>query len=543
MFVHCLETTDETIMNSRRLINLISLLAGMLLVGTSIAAEPLPHDLRSVLDKPRYKNSVWGLKVIDLDSGDVLYEMRPDQKRLTGSVRKLFSVGLALKELGPEHKFVTPIYRRGEIKNGVLQGDLILVASGDLAMGGRTNPDGSLAVADYDHNEANSLGNAELTPPDPLAGYKQLARQVAALGIKEVAGDVIVDTRLFEPFDFRGELNVQPIFVNDDVVDVVIDAGAKVDWRPKSAAFRVESALKLADAGTEFGVALQPECPQCFGAIDCLGKVTGTLPRDFVPPLTDTYPLVRTFRITEPQNYARTVFIEALETAGVKVVAESVGKNDASTLPAVDSYVADAKVAELVSQPYHEYAKWILKVSYNIGADTSLVLFGLTQGARSMTDSLAAERKMLIADFDIAGEAFQFVDGAGSGESLATPTAVVNFLHAMRKESFFNEFRDALPALASDGSLAFVTDFMKDSSLAGAKGNVHAKTGTLIVGSDDGTLSLRAQSLAGYIQTKSGRRLAYALFVNDVSPVSGLDEVIQVFQDEGTISAIIWRDN
>jgi hypothetical protein len=31
---------------------------------------------------------------------------------------------------------------------GVLQGDLILVASGDLTMGGRTNPDGTVAVSD-----------------------------------------------------------------------------------------------------------------------------------------------------------------------------------------------------------------------------------------------------------------------------------------------------------------------------------------------------------------------------------------------------------
>jgi D-alanyl-D-alanine carboxypeptidase len=82
------------------------------------------------------------------------------------------------------------VYRKGPIRffNGILQGDLILVASGDLTMGGRTKLNGKIAVTDYDHNEANSLGNAQLTKPDPLAGYAEIARQVAARGIKEISG-------------------------------------------------------------------------------------------------------------------------------------------------------------------------------------------------------------------------------------------------------------------------------------------------------------------------------------------------------------------
>ncbi|MGD9634767.1 MAG: D-alanyl-D-alanine carboxypeptidase/D-alanyl-D-alanine-endopeptidase [Pirellulales bacterium] len=527
----------------KRVFTSAMLLTWVQLAVVAAAVEPLPGEIQKVLDKPLYKNGVWGLKVVDLESGEVIYELRPKQKLMTGSVRKLFSIGLALDKLGADHKFVTPIYRRGEVKDGVLHGDLILVASGDLAMGGRSNPDGSLAIVDYDHNEANSLGNAELTKPDVLAGFAALAKQVAAAGIKEVTGDVIIDDRLFEPFNFRGEFDVRPIFVNDDVVDVMISPEARVDWRPKSAAFGVEPELKLAAAKGEFTLQLEPECPQCLGTAHCAGKVAGELPRGFVPPLTDAYPLVRTFRIAEPQDFARTVLIEALDSAGVKVAAAAVAKNDASKLPASDSYSGNARVAELVSPPYREYAKWILKVSYNIGADTSLMLFGLTQGVRSMQASLDAERKLLGEDFHIAGDEFHFIDGSGGGDSAATPDAVVSFLRSMRKEKFFDDYRNALPILATDGSLGFVTDFQKDLSLSWAKGQVHAKTGTLLTGTDDGIFSLQAQTLAGYITAKSGRRLAFALFANDVAPIRGLEDVIGVFQDEGTISAIIWREN
>ena len=64
-------------------------------------------------------------------------------------------------KIGPDHTYDTPVYRRGTLTpQGVLQGDLILVASGDITMGGRTNPDGTVAFGNFDDNEANTLGNA-----------------------------------------------------------------------------------------------------------------------------------------------------------------------------------------------------------------------------------------------------------------------------------------------------------------------------------------------------------------------------------------------
>ena len=108
----------------------------------------------------------------------------------------------------------------------MLHGNLVLVASGDLTMGGRTNPDGTIAFSGFDHNEADSLGNAVLTAPDPLAGYAELARQVAAAGIKRVTATSLSTTVSSGPFNFRDEFNVVPIFVNDDVVDLTINPGA-----------------------------------------------------------------------------------------------------------------------------------------------------------------------------------------------------------------------------------------------------------------------------------------------------------------------------
>jgi len=520
--------------------------------GVSFGGDPavmngsLPDEIKQILTKPRYDGAVWGLRVVDLDSGEVVYDLNSDRQLLIGSVRKLFSVGLALEALGPGYVFRTPVYAQGRIHHGrVLDGDLVLVASGDLAMGGRTNPDGTYAISNFDHNEANALGNAVLTAPDPLGGYEAIAAQVAASGIKRVMGDVIIDDRLFEPFNFRDEFELRPIFVNDDVVDVIMSPGrigarADVDWRPHSAAFHVHSRLRTAPAGEAFELELDPELPDCIGAKRCAGTVSGSLPIDFVPPLTARFPLVRTFRIVEPANYARTVLIEALGRAGVSVNARAVAPNRVGRLPAPDAYLSWTKVAELVSLPYRDYAKHIMKVSYNIGADTSLLLFGLTKSASNMRGALAAERETLAREFDIQASAVHFIDGSGGGDTTATSPAVTKLLREMSRRSSFADYFDAQPRLGVDGSLSFVTDFEADPTLAGAKGQVHAKTGTFVKPTDRGPV-LKTQALAGYIIAKSGRRFAFMLAVNDAGVISGINDVIPVFQDQGTIAAILWK--
>lgn len=199
------------------------------------------------------------------------------------------------------------------------------------------------------------------------------------------------------------------------------------------------------------------------------------------------------------------------------------------------------RVAQLHGMPYADEARLIMKVSYNMGADTSLLLFGLTQGVDNMTDALTAESRNLETNFGINPSTYVAIDGSGGGDTSALNATVTHFLAKMATRPAFPQFEAAFPILGVDGSLATVTAFTSDATLAPAKGQVHAKTGTYLTGTEVG-LILKGQALGGYITTKSGRKLAYELVVNNV-PVKSLPEVIQVFQDQGMISAILWRDN
>jgi D-alanyl-D-alanine carboxypeptidase len=505
----------------------------------------IPNGIKAVMEQPVYKGATWGLRVIDLDTGQALINLEPHHKFFIASVRKVFSVGELMNEVGPTHRYNTPVYRQGTLdEHGVLHGDLILVASGDLTMGGRTNPDGSIAISNFDHNEANDLGNAILTKPNPLAGYAELAHQIAAAGIKEITGDVVIDDRLFKPYEFREQFELRPIFVNDDVVDVIINPTAQGDFasvqhRPVSEALAVRNEVEMTGAATK--VKIVPELPACIGQPNCTLTLSGDLPVGFVPPLNHQYPLIRAIRIVQPSNYARTILIEQLCAAGVKVKAPAVEPNPTELLPAKESYDSEARVAQLKGLTYEDDAKLVMKVSYNIGADTSLLLYGLTQGADDMQSTLAVEKVNLKDNYGLSSADYSFLDGSGDGETKATNATVTHFLTDMYARADFPHYFATFPMLGVDGSLATVTDFESDPTLAPAKGQVHAKTGTYL-GAVGDALELKGQAFAGYVKTKGGRRLAYQLVVNGV-PVSDINDVIKVFQDEGTISAILWRDN
>ena len=513
----------------------------------TIAPASLPANIKAIFDKPAYQDAIWGLRVVDLATGQPIIDIEPARQFYIGSVRKVFTIGELMNEIGPTHTYNTPVYRRGTVTStGVLEGDLILVASGDITMGGRTNPNGTVAYGDFDDNEANSLGNANLTKPDPLAGYASLAQQVAASGIRQITGNIVIDDRLFQPWTFRDQFDLRPIFVNDDVVDLSINPTkpgqlASMDYRPHSAALRVDNALRITAADSALSVNVDPELPTCIGKSGCTSTLRGTLPVNYTPPMTNQWPLIRTVRITQPANYARTVFIEKLQAAGVKVKADAVALNPTQLLPAKNSYAPDTRVAELKGLPYSEDAMFILKVSYNMGADTSLILYGVTQGVDNMKSAIIAENRNLQANYAISNSDHHFIDGSGGGDTTATSAAVTHMLADMTTHPAFPQYQAAFPILGVDGSLATVTDFTSDPTLAPAKGQVHAKTGTYATGDEKG-ITVKGQAFGGYIYTKSGKRLVYQLVVNNV-PIKNIPDILQIFQDEGTISAILWRDN
>jgi D-alanyl-D-alanine carboxypeptidase/D-alanyl-D-alanine-endopeptidase (penicillin-binding protein 4) len=497
------------------------------------------------MNQPRYNGAVWSLRVVDLDTGELIYNLEPNLVLLTGSLRKTFSSGLSLNELGADKRFRTPVHRQGQIDGeGVLQGNLILVANGDLTLGGRVTPQGTLQFTDFDHVDANAIGSAVLTPQDPLTGLDDLAQQIADAGIKEVNGDVVIDARLFDEFVVPNEQRlISPIIVNENLIDVTIiptDQGqpAMVDWRPKSAAFDIKASVMTVGEGEELDIELSEPDASCFESAQCVGTVEGQIPAGYKPELPGVETLVQTFKIEGPSAFARTAFIEALERAGVSVTTNPIGPNPSGELLPENSYTDETLVAQYVSPPFSEYAKLVLKVSHNYGANLSLILFGLAEGVRTVQDSLQQERMTLINDFDVPPNGFNFpTNGSGSPDSEASPRAVTTLLGKMNQTGVFGPYFDSFPILGVDGSLKFVDEG------SSATGRVRGKTGTSVgFNPDTEQFILKAKSLGGYIDSKTDRRLVFAVFVNNAT-FKEISEIFEINNDLGKIATAIYEQN
>ena len=516
--------------------------------GTSIAASGLPDQIKAIMSKPRYKDATWSLLATDVKTGETFYPLNAEQLSFTGSTRKLFSVGTALNGLGADHRATTPVYRTGTLDaQGALTGNLVLVGQGDLTFGGRRIDANTIQVTDLDHGDANALGTAQLTPQDPLYGIDQLATQVKAAGITSVKGDVAVDDRFFEPYRVpNGNLLITPVLVNENLVDVTITPTqtgqpATVEYRPKTAAFAIESTVTTGPPGSDETVELSDEnLITCLGQSGCKGTITGSIPQDYKAPLIGGSAMVHTFRIEDPSTFARTAFIEALHRQGVTVSAAPVAPNPKAALPVSPTYTDDTKVAAFTSPPFSQDAKLILKVSLNLGANLALSLFGESKDQDTIKGALANERSVLIDQYGVPGAQFDFpTNGSGSPDSQASPRALVQMLTKMSTTPVATDYQAALPIMGVDGSLVAT-----GVDLPG-KGHVFAKPGTTVNPSADGKgLELKAQNLAGYIETKGGRKLAYSVMVNNagaVDPAEITTSVGEVFNDEGAISNYLYE--
>ena len=509
----------------------VTLLAQTSLAEPALAQrEPLERRIQKITDRPEFAHAFWGIKVSSLDSNRVLYALNENKLFTPGSTTKLVTEGTALGVLGADYRFTTRVYRTGTVTGGVLNGDIVLVASGDPNISNRIKPDGTLAFENEDHSY-DSDPNTRAVPGDPLTVLRSLAKQIRDKGITRVTGSVIVDASLFREGDreLGTGVVISPIIVNDNLVDVTIGPGAdggsaSLVTSPTTGYVRFVNKVTTSAAGARPSIRWASDSMTPDG--NRVVTATGSFPRG-------TKPILYTYAVAEPSRYAEVTFAEVLKAAGVTVAPRRYAAK-----PATDklkkSYTNENVVAEHRSAPLSEEAKVTLKVSQNLHASAMPFTLGALRGKDGQT-GFDVEREFLTSlGLDLSGA--QQGDGAG-GDAHYTPSFMVNYLTAMSKRPDAELFKAALPVLGRDGTL---WDIQTESPAAG---HVFAKTGTFAV--DDplnGRLLVTGKGLAGYITSAQGERLVVAIYVNNVSVSTAPDDVKRVVgQALGEVAAAAWE--
>jgi PBP4 family serine-type D-alanyl-D-alanine carboxypeptidase len=489
---------------------LLALLCALLPeAGLAQQNSALSAAIEKIMDRPEYRHANFGIEFYDLTSHSVVYQHDADKLFIPASTTKTLTEGALLAHLGKDFRFHTRIFRTGPVDGkGRLKGNLVLVASGDPNLSNRIQPDNTLGFVDEDH----SYGGPAL-PGDPLTVIQELAKQVRANGIRRVDGFILIDTSLFPdgPREGGTEVVMSSIMVNDNVLDLVARPGAK--------------------AGDPVAVAVSPQTGYAHFSVRVTTTASGT-PINFSEPeiaangdgsvniaLSGSLPAgveaqTLSIGVPSPTLFAQWVLRESLAREGVEL-RRPVYSGEADFAPLTRFYTADHQVAEHVSLPLSEEIKITLKVSQNLHAGMGPYLLGLLAGKDSVNPlrkGFALERAFLEdAHLDLSG-ASQGDGAGGDWADLFSPDFMCHYMAYWTTRPDYDVFFHALPILGRDGTLA------KIQQQSPGAGHVFAKTGTY--GSEDrlnGRGMLNGKGLTGYVITKSGRRLAFAAFVNHVA--------------------------
>ena len=122
-------------------------------------------------------------RVYDADAGAsdaLLFSDSGSRARIPASNQKLFTTAAFLTELGPTARLETRVYASGKVggrRDSVLSGDLVIVGDGDPAFG------------------TTRFARAH---DQPVTRVSELAREIAASGIRRIRGRVLADDTIFD---------------------------------------------------------------------------------------------------------------------------------------------------------------------------------------------------------------------------------------------------------------------------------------------------------------------------------------------------------
>ncbi len=462
---------------------------------SSAPAQPAPApatlaDLRERLtahvSQPHFAASIWGVKVVSLESGKTLFEHNAEKLFSPASNSKLYTVALALDQLGGDYRIKTSLHAAAKpSRNGTLKGNLMVYGRGDPSIHGRWHG-----------------GDV----------YAALAPLVAALtnaGVKRISGDLIGDASFiqgppygsgwdWEDLQYYYGAELSALTINDNTLELAIQPGER-EGGPCRLTLSPATAYVILNNRTETVTATGRRNIRTYRPLGGnVVYVSGQMPLG-----ATNY--TETVTLHNPAGLFVALFKEALARQGIKISGQlrTMDWLDRQARPmAWDKLV---ELGSMASPPMRELARNIQKPSQNLHTDLLLAHMGAlsqSDNAAGGGTSEAAGIRQLRAFLDKTGvprDEVQFEEGSGlSRNNLTTPNATIALLQFMDRHAEAAAYLNALPIAGVDGTLR---NRMRGTPAAG---NVRAKTGTL----------RWANSLSGHVTTAAGERLIFSIMLN-----------------------------
>ena len=451
--------------------------------GTASATEPpLPAIVQSVMNLRQLPQESLSIHAEDVETGDVLLSWRPADARNPASTIKLLTTLVALDILGPSYRWKTDVYLRGDVKGDRLDGDLLLKGYGD--------------------------------PFLVTERVWQMLRTIRRLGIREIGGDLLIDDSYFDvgrydPAAFDRQplraYNVAPnaLLMNFKVVRYWFEpdpasGGVTVQLDPLLDNLRVRNRLDLASGrcrGYQRGITIS--------ANEAVDEVTFS---GRFPDGCERYALDRT--ALSHNDYVYGLFRTLWRQLG--------GRFDGGwrnvQIPADDLAEAEPFVS-FDSLPLNEMIARVNKHSNNVMARQLVYTLSAEVNGAPGTEEGGRD---VIAEWltrnDLESCKCAIENGAGlSRDTRIAAADMVSLLRYAWRQPYMPEFLASMSISGLDGTLR---RRFKGSPLIG---QAHLKSGSMD----------HVVAIAGYLQTRSGRRLAIVAMQNHKDVHRGPGEEVQ----------------
>jgi D-alanyl-D-alanine carboxypeptidase/D-alanyl-D-alanine-endopeptidase (penicillin-binding protein 4) len=435
----------------------------------------LQRDIETILAGPALTRSYWGILVRSAKGDDTLYSLNAGRLLMPGSTMKIVTLAAAAARLGWEYVYDTRLVAAGSIEAGVLNGDLLVVGSGDPS------------VVDADGVAAGL--------------FARWAGTLKEAGVHTVAGRIVGDDNAFDDealgpgwawddLQGRDATGVSGLQYNENVVQATIAPGvaigdpAIVTLTPAGSHLDLDNELTTAAAGTVPAIAARRS------------PGSDRLELDGAIPL-GSEPIARFVSVNNPTLFFVTALRDALTTQGIEVRGAAVDIDDLKNTP---SPAGATVLAVHHSPPLSVLAMRLMKNSVNMYGETLLKTLGAAAGAPTFESGRMAAADTL-QPWGVSPAGLIQVDGSGlSRYNYLTPDTLVTILRHVDRDSLAREpFEESLAIAGRDGTLAAR---MKGTA---AEANARAKSGTLA----------NVRSLAGYVMSADGEPLVFAIVANN----------------------------
>jgi len=456
--------------------------------GPAVAA--LRSRVARLLSSTTLRRGEWSILAVSLDRGDTLLSVSPRRPLIPASNMKLFTTAAALHHLGPDFRYETFLLGTGPVREGRLEGDLVLYGTGDPSLSDRFYPDAS-------------------------APFRAMVRELKGRGVREIEGDVVGDGSflpppLLHPGWNPRDLNdwfaapVSGLSFDENLVTLRIGPGTRVgapprvDFLPPGAGLSVENRARTVAGRPRPRLWVDRERP------DRPVLVAGEI-------RTGSRDLWRRMPVDDPAFYAARMLRRVLEEEGISVRGEVRSIREPAESPVEGDPRGGAPpgpgsglvlLATHLSPPLLELLRVVNRESNNFYAESVLKTLGrVASGDGTFQGGVAVVRRFLREEVGLPPGWVRQVDGSGlSPENRAAAAAFVALLGYLAEGPLWRPFRSTLPEAG-----------VRRSGLGRMGGtpaarNLRAKTGTM-----DG-----ASALSGTVRSRTGERIVFSILSNGI---------------------------